>query len=381
VTALLEGPRRPTAPDGFHLARWGREPLALLREGAARGDVFTLRLWRRVVVGYRPDWNRAVLGDLDTFRSKGSLSGLTPYLSSGVVAADGEPHAASRKALNPHFHNRAVAAFTDRMREVVDRHLPTGEFDALTWSGEVVRGFLNDVLFGGAFDPRLLERFAEPLERSNPAGLIPRPRLFAAVNKAIRRIVADPPPGSMAAHLTDPSHPWPAHHEPVEELRVALAAAYDTTAHTLAFALWHLAEARDWLAHDLLPQALEEVQRLHPAGWVGSRVAARDSEPAGFPVAKGTMVFYSPWLTHHDPLLWPDPESFRPERFDAGKPAWAFIPFAAGARTCLGAPMARLMLRTALEPFDTRPPTRVGGDPTPVTGITLRPHGPLLLRS
>jgi cytochrome P450 len=93
------------------------------------------------------------------------------------------------------------------------------------------------------------------------------------------------------------------------------------------------------------------------------------------------MVFYSPYLTHHDPRLWPDPETFRPERFERGRPAWGFIPFAAGARTCLGAPMARLMLRTALEPFHDRPLARVGGDPTPVTGITLRPKGPLLVRS
>jgi cytochrome P450 len=381
VTALLQGPRRPAAPDGFHLARWGREPLALLRDGAARGEVFTLRLWRRVLVGYRPAWNRAVLGDLDTFRSRGSLSGLTPYLSGGVVAADGLPHAESRTALNPHFHGRAVARLGDRMREVVDRHRPAGRFEAVQWSGAVVRDLVNETLFGGAFDPRLLERFAAPLERSNPAGLVPRPRLFAAVDRAIRAIVADPPAGSLAAAVADPSHPWPAHHDPVEELRVALAAGYDTTAHTLAFALWQLAEARDWLAPGLLPQALDEVQRLYPAGWVGSRIAARDAEPAGFAVKAATMVFYSPYLTHHDPLLWPQPERFRPERFDAGIPAWGFIPFAAGARTCLGAPLARLMLRTALEPFHTRPLARVQGDPTPVTGITLRPNGPLLIRS
>ena len=381
MTALRAGARRPPAPDGFHLARWGREPLALLQEGAALGEVFTLRLWRRVVVGYRPVWNRAVLGDLDTFRSRGSLSGLTPYLSSGVVAADGRPHAESRKALNPHFHSRTVSRLADRMREVVDRNRPTGQFEALEWSGAVVRGLLNETLFGGALDRELLQRFVAPLERSNPAGLVPRPRLFASVNRAIRTIVADPPEDSFAAALADPSHPWPVGHDPVVELRVALAAAYDTTAHTLAFALWRLAEARDWLAPDLLPQALDEVQRLYPAGWVGSRIAARDCEPAGFPVRAGTMVFYSPYLTHHDPLLWPQPEQFRPERFDAGRPAWGFIPFAAGARTCLGAPLARLMLRTALEPFHTRRLERVDGDATPVTGITLRPNGPLLIRS
>lgn len=41
-----------------HLGRWGQEPLTLLEEGARLGPVFSLRLWRRALVGYSPDWNR-----------------------------------------------------------------------------------------------------------------------------------------------------------------------------------------------------------------------------------------------------------------------------------------------------------------------------------
>ncbi len=40
--------------------------------------MFSLRLWRKALVGYRPDWNRLVLGDLDGFRSRRSLSQLSP---------------------------------------------------------------------------------------------------------------------------------------------------------------------------------------------------------------------------------------------------------------------------------------------------------------
>jgi hypothetical protein len=64
-----------------HLGRRGRDPLGLIEEGARLGPVFKLKLWRRTTLGYSPAWNRFVLGDLETFRSKGSMSGLTPYLS------------------------------------------------------------------------------------------------------------------------------------------------------------------------------------------------------------------------------------------------------------------------------------------------------------
>jgi hypothetical protein len=63
------------------------------------------------------------------------------------------------------------------------------------------------------------------------------------------------------------------------------------------------------------------------------------------------MVLYSPLMTHRDPDLWPDPTAFRPDRFAGGRPAWAYVPFSAGRRTCLGAHLANYMLRVALDPF------------------------------
>jgi cytochrome P450 len=60
------------------------------------------------------------------------------------------------------------------------------------------------------------------------------------------------------------------------------------------------------------------------------------------------LVLYSPYLTHRDPGLWPDPLTFRPGRFQNGAAAWSFIPFAAGERTCLGRSFAQLVLSTVL---------------------------------
>jgi cytochrome P450 len=372
VTAALSAvPEPPGLPGVGHLPPWGLAPLSLLEAGARAGPVFRLRLWRPAVVGYRPDWNRAVLTDLDTFRSRGSLSGLTPYLSAGVVATDAPGHRPRRRELSPHFGARALAGLEDRLGELGERHRPEGTFEALGWSARLVRHMLNAALFGGAMPDRLLARFLRPLHRGLPAPMLPRPRLFRRVDAAIARVLGDPPPGSIAAGLA--GHPGA-----VTDLRVALAAGYDTTSHTLAWAAWHLAAHQRW--RQALPLFTDEILRLYPAGWLGSRVASRDTTAAGVALPAGTLVLYSPYLTHRDPGLWPDPLRIRPERFEAAPPAWSYLPFAAGPRSCLGAPLARLMLGAALASLGNASLAQAGADPGPAAGITLRPRGPLYLR-
>ena len=362
------------APAGVrglgHLSRWTFAPVTLLEDGARTGPVFRMQLWRSVIVGYRPDWNRAVLGDLDTFRSRGSLSDLTPYLSAGVVHTDVPDHDLRRRTLNPHFHTRAIGLLADRLSAVAGRHAPEGAFEALAWSSSTIRHMLNAAFFAGAMDDRLLAEFLGPLQRKAPAPLLPRPLLFRRVNTQIARILADPPDGTLAAALAGTD-------DAVTEIRVGLAAGYDTTAHTLAWALWHLADAPQWREAAALPQVLDEILRLYPAGWIGSRVAHRDTTVAGVDIRAGQMVMYAPYLTHRDPDLWPDPTAFQPERFDEGRPAWGFIPFSAGRRTCLGVHLARLMLTCALEPFCDGAMQREDGDDTVRSTISLRPAGPL----
>ncbi len=359
-------------PPGWHLWRWTTRPLRLLDDGARTGDVFALRLWRPAVVGYRPDWNRAVLGDLDTFRSRGSLSGLTPYLAGGVVAADQPEHGLRRRDLNPHFHRRALTGLGGTLAGIADQHLPHGRFDALAWSGRVVRRMLNASLFGGRLPDRLLAAFLAPLHRRVPSPLVPRPRLIGRTDRALAEVLADPPAGSLAAALVGLD-------DLATELRIALAAGYDTTAHSLAFALWHLAGAPEWRHPAGLPRVLDEVHRMYPAGWLGSRIARRDTVAAGTTIRAGTLVLYSPYLTHRDPSLWRHPDEFRPERFDDGRPAWGYLPFAAGRRTCLGVHLARQILLAALQPFCQESLAQVRGDPALRAGLTLRPHGPLIL--
>ncbi len=356
-----------------HLGRWGRQPLPLLEEGAALGPVFGLRLWRDAIVGYSPDWNRFVLGDLALFRSRGSMSALSPHLAAGIVQTEAPEHRQRRAELNPAFSRRSVSALRPLILQVARRALPSGEFDAVGWSASVTREILAATFFGDALPGPTLAAFLRPLDSPLPGPLLRRPVLFRRMNRALERALPAAPDGCLAAAFRDlPGG--------LDEVRVALSAGYDTTAHTLAWLLYHAGRQPGLLAAEQRPLAIDEVLRLYPAGWLGSRRAARDTAFAGVEIPRGTLVLYSPYLTHRDQRLWPEPHQFRPQRFLDPLPAWGFLPFAAGERTCLGSAYARLVLDTVLEAFAGSRLAVVAGDPRPKAGITLAPAGPLVLR-
>jgi cytochrome P450 len=355
-----------------HLGRWGRDPLALLEEGAALGPVFGLRLWRTAVVGYSSDWNRFVLGDLSTFRSRGSLSGLSPHLAAGVVQSDGLEHRERRRELNPTFARRRLLALAPVIHSTVQADQPDGPFEAGQWASAVLRHILSTVFFDDRLPPGLLESFLSPLDQALPQPFLRRPVLFARLNAALRRVLPNLPPDCLGAAFRDMAGG-------VDEVRVAISAAYDTTAHTLAWVLYHAAMEPDLMAPDRRDDLVNEVLRLYPAGWLGSRRCATDTSFESVILKRGTLVMYSPYLTHRDPDQWADPLAFRPDRFRDPLPAWGYIPFAAGERSCLGSSLARLILTTAIEVFATGRLSLVSGDPRPRAGITLAPAGPLHL--
>ena len=92
------------------------------------------------------------------------------------------------------------------------------------------------------------------------------------------------------------------------------------------------------------------------------------------------MILYSPYLTHRDPALWPNPLDFQPERFTGALPAWGYLPFSAGERTCLGAALASSMLTAAVGAFVGSRLARVTQDVRPKGIITLTPSGRMILR-
>jgi cytochrome P450 family 135 len=105
---------------------------------------------------------------------------------------------------------------------------------------------------------------------------------------------------------------------------------------------------------------IKEAMRLRPVFPMTTRLAAEPFELPGLTIPAGTMVMPYITLVHRRPDLYPDPLTFRPERFlgtRAGTFTW--IPFGGGPRRCIGATFAlieaRIVLRTMLRHAELLP--------------------------
>jgi cytochrome P450 len=101
-----------------------------------------------------------------------------------------------------------------------------------------------------------------------------------------------------------------------------------------------------------IPNAVEEALRFDPPSQYQGRVATRDVELHGTPIPKGAKLLIINGATGRDPRKFADPD-----RFDARRPIDQHLGFGFGRHICLGANLARLEMRVALEEFLRRFPT------------------------
>ncbi|VDO64334.1 unnamed protein product [Heligmosomoides polygyrus] len=85
---------------------------------------------------------------------------------------------------------------------------------------------------------------------------------------------------------------------------------------------------------------LKESLRICPSVPMINRELGDDQELEGVVLPRGTQVVINQYMVHRDPACWPDPEKFDPDRFlpenCVGRHPYAFIPFSAGSRNCMG---------------------------------------------
>jgi cytochrome P450 len=135
--------------------------------------------------------------------------------------------------------------------------------------------------------------------------------------------------------------------------------------------------------------AILETVRLFPPSWGYPRYCKEGMEIDGYEIPPESMVIPMVYFTHRHPDYWESPEEFRPERF-VGESAkqihqFAHLPFGAGARICLGAQLAPMMITMVVAGvfqqlrLEYRP--RFDGDPIADFGFEIHPQDQILVNA
>jgi cytochrome P450 len=366
-----------------------------------------------------------------------------PALGEGLLTAKGEHWRWQRRAAAPGFRPDNVAAMTPVMAAAAEAALgrwrDMGEGGRLDISTEMTaitfQVILDTMLSGGeGIDvpaaARAITDYLETLGKINVADLLQWPTwsrvalaprgyramvfLKAMVDRMVARRRTEPERGDLVDLLMQAEDPESGRRMDDALLRdnllTFIGAGHETTALALTWSLYLLGAhpptaervraeiaavaGEATITHDHVErltftrQVVQEAMRLYPSLPLMSRMCAEDTTAAGHPVAKGTFIFIPIYAIHRHRLLWRDPDVFDPDRWSpeesAGRHRFAYLPFGAGPRVCIGqtfalieavAILATLVRGAALEPDP-------GHKIRPLMRVSMRPQGgmPMTLR-
>jgi cytochrome P450 len=373
------------------------------------------------------------------------LEKLTPAVGRGLLTADAESWRLQRRTVAPLFQPASVAGYLAAMAASIDEmlarweeHTRSGaaidiarETTALTYDiisrtvfsheietpaevmGEAITTYFEAL---GRIDlsdvlplPRWLPRPA--FIRAKPAQRIFREEVGRLLERRRARIAAGGAvPDDLVTRLMQARDPETgtalADQLIHDNLVTFIGAGHETTANALAWTLFLLSEFPDADARvaseaallGATPSAddlarltgtrmiLEESMRLYPPVPFLSRGAIAHDRIADLEVTPATRIIIAPWVLHRHRKLWADPDLFIPERFapeNRGKISrFAYLPFGAGARICVGMGFAMQEALLALAMIARRFRVTLAEDANvfPFARMTLRPLNGLPMR-
>ena len=352
---------------------------------ALHGDTYRVYVPARqsytYVIHHPDDVKRVLVSNHRNYTKGIGLDRVKILLGKGLMTSEGELWTRQRYMMQPFFHRRVITRFAEVIGTVNSQLLE--RWEALARRGEPVNltdemssltlGVVLRAIFG-----RDLERMSQELG-GNPFDVVTKEQgrdlQFAFKFRSLAKLVAglierrrrepeehfDYVAMLMGARDKDTGQPM-AERQLIDEVLTLVVAGHETTASGLNWT-WYLlsqhpdAEARlhaelDAVAAEPAPslqqmeqlaytqQVVNEALRLYPPGWLLSRRTVQPDVLSGFEIPAGTNVLLPLYLLHRHPRYWKDPDTFLPERFapdhEAERPRFAYMPFAAGPRHCIG---------------------------------------------
>ena len=408
-----------------------------LAQGAA-GVVHCKMLWQELFFVAEPAVIRELLihhGD-KMRRDPFTRRVFKRFMGNGVFVAEGESWRRQRKLVQPAFHAMRIRDYMETMtaytREMVAAWRPGQEVvidDELTrLTLRIIAKTMFDVdletgtaVIGQLMKEILLVGEAQLKMIAPPPAWLPTPgnrrqqRALHAVKELLREIISQRRAGdedrgdllSMLLAARDEDGRPMSEEQLLDECVTLFVAGHETTAAALTWTWYLLAQHPGILAQlrqettraladapltfaslaqmPLLEAVIKETLRLYPPAFGFAREALESFTAAGQHFPRGAVIMFSVYATHRRPDLWPEPEAFKPERFlnrENEVDRYAYLPFGAGSRICLGNSFAMLEAQTILAAMVERVNlTLVESKPAVLdTVITLRPRDPLRMK-
>lgn len=428
-----------TQPPIHHgsLLQFSENPIACMRLLHQHyGDIAVLREGsQQLVFVFSPDLNRQVLADGEVFHSRffavrGSRNSAQRRVTSGLLSQNGQEHRDTRRSLKDVFARRALPGYHNVICKLTSELLDQWQSQTTAdLNAEMVQFMLrmtSALLFGmddAAFAEqlgRLIDRWIHRNHEIGMGALVSAPQFAQGydsllqqadeLEQSIRELFArhrSGPPGGLniLSLLMDniAGDGALSDEQLIGHATLLFAAAHLTTAHTFSWTLFLLAqhprvleklqaELAAEVAGDVpqldelerlpyLDAVIRESMRILPASSYSQRFTAAPVELGGLQLSQGTVVIFSQYMTHHRGDLYERPDEFLPERWQSINPSpYAYLPFGAGPRMCIGAPLAMVEIRTALTmmlrrfAFQIEPNSTVNGN---VISTMLGPTSPI----
>ncbi len=425
--SLLDLPPGPRQPRYAQALQWVMRPQQFAcRQRERFGDVFTLQLidGQPLVLLSDPDDIRTVFtGSAEAMHAGAANQLLAPVVGKrSILLLDEAAHLRQRRLLLPPFHGERMLRYEQIMAEAAERELAGWqEGETIELLGRM-QGITLEVILRAVFgieDGLELERLGRLLRRMLSSTtsvrqlalrLIVGPdsqrlerrlrEVLDPVDQELYRVIAERRADplldqrddilSMLLAARDEDGEAMTEVELRDELMTLLLAGHETTASSLAWAfeqLTHQPQTLQRLASELRggggdqsysDAVIFETMRLRPVLPIVLRVI---TEPitvgqGRFRLPAGTRVAPAIMLVHLREDIYPEPFSFRPERFLDNPPGtYSWIPFGGGMRRCVGASFAQFEMKAVLRAVLTNFELEAAGRPERIArrSLTLVP--------